>query len=200
MTTLYFVRHGDVHNPDQILYARLPGFRLSTLGETQAAAAGTYFKDRPLAAIYSSPQHRAQQTAGAIAQYHPALTIQTLELLDEIHSPFEGRPLADLDAMGWRLYTNLPAGYETAEDIMTRVVATIQQMRAAYPGQEVVCVSHGDVVLAARYWAKGIPFNDNTKNREALYPATASITALSFPDSDSLAKPVMTYTVPYEVD
>ena len=28
-TTIHFVRHGEVHNPDHILYERLPGFHLS---------------------------------------------------------------------------------------------------------------------------------------------------------------------------
>ena len=36
-TRVHVVRHGEVHNPDGILYGRLPGFRLSDTGRAQAA-------------------------------------------------------------------------------------------------------------------------------------------------------------------
>ena len=28
-TVVHLVRHGEVHNPEKVLYGRLPGFRLS---------------------------------------------------------------------------------------------------------------------------------------------------------------------------
>ena len=31
-TTIHFVRHGKVYNPDHLLYERLPGFHLSDRG------------------------------------------------------------------------------------------------------------------------------------------------------------------------
>ncbi len=194
-TTIHLIRHGDVHNPAKILYGRMPGYRLSDLGLQQAAAAGAYLKDRPLAAIFSSPQLRAQQTAAAVARYHPDLHIQVTPLIDEIDSPHEGRLLADLDAEGWVMYTNLPAGYETADEIVDRVVALIEQLRRDYAGREVVAVSHGDVVLSARFWASGIPFSDDTKNRVDLYPATASVTTLTF--ANGAPRPEMSYHRPY---
>ena len=36
-TIIHLLRHGEVHNPTKILYGRLPGFRLSALGEQMAA-------------------------------------------------------------------------------------------------------------------------------------------------------------------
>ena len=82
-----------------------------------------------------------------------------------------------------------------AADIVGRVVRLIGELRAAYPGREVVAVSHGDVVLAMRFWVEGIPFSDANKNRTSLYPATASVTTLTFaPGAD---RPVMTYHKPY---
>lgn len=195
MTTIHFVRHGEVFNPQKVLYGRLPGYHLSSQGQQQAAAAGTYLQDRPLAALYCSPQLRAQETAAAIARLHPGLTIQTSPLLDEVHSPHQGRPLAELDAEGWLLYTRLPAGYETPDQIVERIVRLTGELRADHPGQEVAAVSHGDVILALRFWAEGIPFSDETKNRTRLYPATASITTLSF--APGLDRPQVTYHKPY---
>lgn len=194
MTIIHVVRHGDVHNPEKILYGRLPGFRLSDLGEQQAAAAGAYLSDRPLQAVIASPQLRAQQTAGHIARHHK-LPVQTSPLIDEINTPHQGRPIAELDAEGWVIYTDLPEGYEKPEEVQERLLAQITAVREAYPDGEVVLVSHGDVVLATRFWVEGIVFTDDTKNRVRLYPATASVTTLVF--NGSAERPTMTYHQPY---
>lgn len=193
MTTIHFVRHGEVYNPDKILYGRLPGFRLSTAGESQAAAAGMHLSTRPLAAVISSPQLRARQTAEHIARPH-GLTVEVSALVDEVHSPYEGRPAAELDAQGWLLYTNVLPGYETPADIMARVLRQIDLLRARYPADEVAVVTHGDIVLAVQFWAQGIPFTDETKNSVAVYPATASITSMHF---NGHARPQFTYHRPY---
>lgn len=195
MTTIHFVRHGNVHNPEGILYGRLPGFRLSEAGIAQAEAAAAALKGRPLVAIYSSPQLRAQQTAALIARHHPGLKVRRTSLLDEVHSPHQGRPIAEMEATGWRLYENLPPGYETPQDVLARVRRFIQRVRRAHPEGEVVAVSHGDVVLALRFWVAGVPFTDDTKNTAPLYPATASITTLTF--ADGAAIPAMAYHRPY---
>jgi broad specificity phosphatase PhoE len=206
MTIIHVVRHGDVHNPQKIFYGRMPRFRLSELGQQQAAAAGEYLKDHPLAAIVSSPRLRARQTARAIANAHASanaqasahghngLKIQQSKLIDEIHNPHQGRPIAELDAEGWVLYEDLPPGYETAAEVQARAVRLINRLRRQYPDQEVVMVSHGDIVLSTRFWVEGITFTDDAKNRVRLYPATASITTLTF---DGSAAPTMTYHQPY---
>ncbi|HLU29778.1 MAG TPA: histidine phosphatase family protein, partial [Glycomyces sp.] len=38
-TIVHLLRHGEVHNPDGILYGRIPGFGLSDLGREMALAA-----------------------------------------------------------------------------------------------------------------------------------------------------------------
>jgi broad specificity phosphatase PhoE len=35
-TVVHMLRHGEVDNPGKVLYGRLPGFRLSELGEQMA--------------------------------------------------------------------------------------------------------------------------------------------------------------------
>ena len=35
-TTIHLMRHGEVYNPEGILYGRLPGYHLSTLGHQMA--------------------------------------------------------------------------------------------------------------------------------------------------------------------
>ncbi|MDP7364835.1 MAG: histidine phosphatase family protein, partial [Candidatus Latescibacteria bacterium] len=66
-TTIYLVRHGEVHNPEQIIYGRLPGFGLSTKGREQVEAAATALeKLKPFDVLYSSPLQRAQESAALL--------------------------------------------------------------------------------------------------------------------------------------
>ena len=37
-TTIHFVRHGKVYNPDHLLYERLPDFHLSDLGRRRGSS------------------------------------------------------------------------------------------------------------------------------------------------------------------
>ena len=36
LTKVHVMRHGEVHNPEQVLYGRLPGYYLSDRGQAQA--------------------------------------------------------------------------------------------------------------------------------------------------------------------
>lgn len=206
-TTIHFVRHGEVHNPDGVLYARLPGFRLSERGQDQARAAGAALRARPLAALFSSPQQRAQETAGFIAAAQAGCPVQTEPLIDEIHTPHAGRPLAELEAAGWDLYTGIPAGYERPADILRRTTAFVNRVRAAYAGQEVATVTHGDVVTFMILWANGIHV-DGTVPEDCpalllrlglpeIYPATASISTFAFASASPDAVPAFSYLRPY---
>ena len=48
---LHLVRHGEVHNPQRVLYGRLEGFGLSDLGHGMAAAAVTGLAGHPVTAL-----------------------------------------------------------------------------------------------------------------------------------------------------
>ena len=69
-TTVHLLRHGEVHNPEKVLYGRLPGYVLSDLGHEMAKRASVALADRDVAAVISSPLERAQQTATPVAQVH----------------------------------------------------------------------------------------------------------------------------------
>lgn len=62
-TTVYVMRHGEVHNPEQVLYGRLPDFHLSDRGRTQAAAVADWLADRDITYIVASPLERAQENS-----------------------------------------------------------------------------------------------------------------------------------------
>lgn len=199
-TMIHFVRHGEVHNPDQVLYSRLPNFRLSETGRQQAAAAGEFLASRPIAAIYASPQPRTQETASYIASHHE-VPIQTAEALNEVYTPYEGKHHSDLDALGWDLYTGIDAAYEQPEDILARTQAFIQQARQDHAGKEVVAVTHGDVLffyfmhIRGETVTAGYKFDLRRLGLDEAYPATAGIISYEF--TDDAALPEFRYTRPY---
>ncbi len=203
MTTIHLLRHGHVHNPEAILYGRLPNFRLSEAGIQQAEAAARYLADRPLAAIYSSPQRRARETAGIIAAERANLRLNISEFINELLTSYQGRPIKELEAMDWEFYRHVTPPNETPLDLIRRIKRFAAQVRAKHPGGEVAAVSHGDIVVFSMAWAEGVEIDGEFKRRvsfERGYPATASITSLHFAYDDPDTTPTATYVVPYDTE
>ena len=67
---MHVMRHGEVHNPEGILYGRLPGYRLSERGRAQAQAVADWLADHDIVCVVASPLQRAQETAAPIAARH----------------------------------------------------------------------------------------------------------------------------------
>ena len=86
---IHLVRHGEVYNPDGILYGRLPGFHLSELGQRMAAAAADELAGHPITALYASPLQRAQESAAPWGERF-GLEIVTDDRLIEPTNRFEG--------------------------------------------------------------------------------------------------------------
>lgn len=198
---IFFVRHGEVHNPGTIFYGRLPRFRLSTLGERQAEATGRVLAGEPLAAIYTSPLLRARQTGRIIAREHPAIPVKTTRAIVEIRSRLQGTSTETLDATGWNFYEpRLHDDDETITDIAARIAGFARLMQRRYPGRAVVAVTHGDILAVARSRFSGWPLA-LASIRGAVYPGTASILRVTLgPELQPLdvryGQPPMIGTVP----
>ena len=183
---IQLIRHGEVHNPQGVLYGRLPGFALSPKGAQQARAAGRFLQDQPIAALFASPLLRARQTAAHIVQHLNGLKIQTSSLLNEVRTPFEGMPAGQVDARKGDLYTGSGPPYEQPLDVLHRLQAFLWRQRRRYPDQVIAAVTHGDVITFTVLWALG--WTPTARNKTRLqqaglpeaYPAHASITALIF--------------------
>jgi broad specificity phosphatase PhoE len=201
MTRIIFVRHGEVHNPDDVYYGRLPNFHLSEHGRAQAQAAALALRDVPLAALFASPQPRAQETAAFIAQ-HQRASPQTHQLLNEVYSPFDGMSHHSLAQRGYDLYTGSPKTYEQPIDIIERVRGFWSQVRREYAGQTIAAVTHGDIIAFAILWAKGVPLLPSERHYQRFgfpdqYPATASMTTFTFTTADEREMPSVIYARPY---
>lgn len=195
MTVIHFIRHGEVYNPEGILYGRLPRFGLSDKGRNQAVAVAAYLQNRPLDAIYASPMLRARQTAAYIVQHHPDQRVHISRLITETYTPHEGRTLEDLAATGWNMFEGIPAEYEQPADIFNRAQRFIQRMCKTYPNGEVAAVSHGELLLWMHLWSRGLDFTPETQFEIDPFPEPASVTTLTLTDSRPV--PELTYHRPY---
>lgn len=197
------MRHGHVLNPRNILYGRLPGFSLSELGLGQAQAAGEWLADKPITAIYSSPMERARQTAAIVAASHEAISPIVDERIIEVSTPHEGRPTAELEAVGWDLYTGNEPPHESPSIVLERVLDFFEHVVSARAGESLVAVAHGDILVFPWLYAQGVEADALLKDRlieYALpvdYPATASIMTFKFDAPPRESLPQVAYTCPY---
>ncbi|MBA2363467.1 MAG: histidine phosphatase family protein [Chloroflexia bacterium] len=185
-TTILLIRHADVHNPEQILYGRLPRFRLSDDGLAQAEMTANALAAEPVAAIYSSPMLRARQTAKIIARQQPDAPIRESKLLQEVQTSWQGTRWAELGPNA-NLYEPLrnPSD-ESMDDVGDRMERFVRQLLRRHAGETAVCVSHADPVMIGRVRIEGKPLNLQTI-RTPDYPERASVTRLLFSEDGSLA-------------
>ena len=162
---VYLVRHGEVHNPDGLVYADLPGFGLSARGRRQALWAGEFLASRPIGAVYTSPLDRAIQTASAITPPHH-LDYETAPALTEwaLLRRWRGLAWAELDhhrpgELSAYLTHPLEMGFapESVEELAARIGGTISALAGRHPDGQIVVVSHQDPIQTARLHLTGRP-------------------------------------------
>jgi broad specificity phosphatase PhoE len=147
-TIVHMLRHGEVYNPDHILYGRLPGFRLSELGVQMAKAAAEYLAGHDVTYVVASPLERAQQTAEPFAAEF-GLPIAIDDNLIESANFFEGKRVgagdgALHDPKNWWVLRDpvTPSWGEPYKAIAQRMFTALQTARERAEGHEALCVSH----------------------------------------------------------
>lgn len=188
-TVVHLLRHGEVDNPNRILYGRLPGYLLSQRGEAMAERARDWFADRDIVRVVSSPMERAQQTAAPLAA-ELGLPVHVDGRLIEAASVFEGKPFGIGDGAlrspaAWRhLYNPFrPSWGEPYAQVAQRMHAAIAAARDAAPGQASVLVSHQMPIWIARLRAEGRRLWHDPRHRQC---SLASVTTFLY-DDDRLA-------------
>ncbi len=185
-TIISFVRHGEVYNPHNICYGRLPRYRLSENGRNQAAATSQILQSQGVTAVYSSPMLRARQTARIIREMLGLPMVHRSANLIESYYPFEGQPCAVVAARGWDVYTGSPPEYEQPGDIVARMTKFIRLARRKHGGGHIIAVSHGDPIAFTALWAAGLPLTVKDSHRLGRigladdYPGHAAVLSLSF--------------------
>ena len=195
-TTVHLVRHGEVFNPEKLLYGRLPGYRLSSLGEQMAERIGDVMSKRDVTHVVASPLERAQQTATPLAQ-RLQQQIHTDDDLIEADNVFEGKRVSVGDGVlrqpsAWRhLYNPFrPSWGEPYVEVAARMRLAVTKARQAARGHEAVLVSHQLPIWIARLDAERRRFVHDPRSRQC---SLASVTSLTF-DDDELT--IITYSEP----
>jgi len=155
ITTIHFIRHGLVHNPQRIYYGRLPRFGLSETGRAQAARAGAYMAGKPLDVIFTSPMLRARQTA-ALVRGERRIPLRVSQLLNEVRSPYDGQPWRVLEERDYDVYTGSGPEFEQPADVLERMLRFVARARREFAGGSVAAVSHGSPLAIIHDWARGI--------------------------------------------
>lgn len=212
ITTINFVRHGKVMNPGHLLYERLPGFHLSSVGRRMAQATAQYIAAdqtmRKAVAVYSSPLERTQETAAEILQalnaerheqHEAPLELITDTRIIEAGNEFRGRRIGHGSGALWhyrnlRLVRNLwkPSWGESYASIAERVGRFAQEKVRQYPGEQIIVVSHESPIWAYRHLLETGHAEHNMLLR---HTSLASITSVSY-NSDTGAVTSITYEDP----
>ncbi|MGH3433277.1 MAG: histidine phosphatase family protein [Thermocrispum sp.] len=195
-TVVHFLRHGEVHNPDGILYGRLPGYKLSATGVQQALTVAEFLSNNDVTHVVASPLQRAQETAVPIAAGH-RLEIATDEQLIESSNKFEGMRVAVGDGVlrhpqHWPKLRNplRPSWGEPYLHIARRILGAAFAARAAAEGHEAVCISHQLPIWTLRRLLEGKRLWHDPRKREC---SLASLTSFEF-DGETLTE--VGYTEP----
>ena len=169
-TTLLLIRHGATEANELVPYI-LQGDGmdgpLSETGRAQAAAAGDFLEDVPLAAVYSSGLVRANQTAAAIAGPH-GLEVQIAEGIREVN-------VGDWEGMNWgAIERDHPAEYaafranpghvaylagESYAAVLARAAPALDALLLKHAGERFAVVAHNVVNRAYLAALLGMPLD-----------------------------------------
>lgn len=175
---IHLVRHGEVHNPDGILYGRIPGYHLSELGHRMAEAAAASLAGHPVTGLYASPLQRAQESAQPWSARF-ALPIVTDERIIEPHNWFEGKRMSDelKNPRSWLKLANplRPSWGEPFKDVEARLLAAVGDAWSNADGGEVVLVSHQMPIVMVARSVKGMSLPHDPRKRRCTLSSITTV-------------------------
>ncbi len=191
-TIVHLLRHGEVENPDHIMYGRLPGWHLSALGRGMAERVAKRISDRDIVHLVSSPLERARETSAPLAEAL-GLPVHVDDRLLEAENSFQGKPFgpgdrAWLHPTAWPRLRNpfRPSWGEPYRQIASRMLAAAWAARDAAEGHEAVCVSHQLPIWTLRRLVERKPLAHVPTQRQC---GLASLTSITF-DGDRVLRVV----------
>jgi len=185
-TMVHLLRHGEVHNPEGILYGRRDGFHLSELGRRMAQRVADVVGDRDIVHLRSSPLERAQETAAPLAaarRLEPVIDPRVIESSNKFEGIDFGQGAMTLLKRPhlWRYLYNpfKPSWGEPYREMAARMMAAVEDARDAARGHEAVVVSHQLPIWTTRLAAEDRSFVHDPRSREC---TLCSLTTLHFED------------------
>ncbi|MCW2817277.1 MAG: phosphatase [Marmoricola sp.] len=182
-TIVHLLRHGEVENPEGVLYGRAPGFGLSARGRSMALAASQVLAGRDVALVVTSPMQRAQETAWPLAD-RLGVEVTVDQRLVESTNRLQGQRV-DMNTSVlrqpavWRHLWNplRPSWGEPYRDVASRVLAAVEDARVRADGRECVLVSHQVPIWVTRRALEGRRLAHHPRHREC---GLCSVTSLTF--------------------
>lgn len=155
-TTIFLIRHGEVNNPNRIIYGRAVDVPLHQRGFEQIQSLAYQLKGQGVnpAVIYSSPLRRAVESAQTLAAAFPhAPVIKVPDLQDADHQGLETKTLDWLATIGGDVYqlSEYKETIEAPEPMAQRMINVVQTVSKHHAGDTVFVVSHGDPIAFARW-------------------------------------------------
>lgn len=170
--TIYFIRHGQVYNPKNIIYGRLPGFSLSSQGRKSIEEIAQELKNRGISYLYTSSLLRARQTAQILGKSWN-LVPRISSLLIETNLIVAGVPLDVFkNEIQPKIYNPeyILKGQESIDMQAERMKKFVSLMEKRYTGATIAAVSHGDPLMILRASILGKEFTFQYKKEHYLRP------------------------------
>lgn len=159
------IRHGVTAETGKVLTGRLPGVPLSDRGRLGARIVADRLSERKIKAVYSSPIRRCRETARIVAAPHNVTVLTEGGLIEADYGTWSGRRLADLYRLkAWnRLMAaasrfTFPEG-ESLFDTQVRAVGALESLARQHGEEEVILVSHSDVIRVLLCHYLGMPLD-----------------------------------------
>lgn len=181
---LFLVRHGetDWNAPPK----RFQGKRdvpLNNQGLRQAECLSLFFKEENIAVLYSSPLHRAYQTAEIISRFHNVNIELDERLVEMDFGVWEGMSVDKIQRENpemWVLWNDNPQSLsldtsENLSQLVDRSMAAIRRINEQ-PGRKKIIVTHGAFLRAAMLGFTGRTLSQFNKIEQA----NASINVIAF--------------------
>ena len=170
VTTLIIVRHGEVNNPQNVLYGRLPGFGITQTGIQQIRNTLSEIKNYLVSAIYCSPLLRARQSVAVFAghfKHKPKISFH----FNEVNLIFDGMSLKQYKSqIQPRLYMadNIEKGQESITQIKDRMLKFVFLVKKRHALKTVLAVSHGDPIVILKSALESMNFTWQYKKNNYL--------------------------------
>ncbi len=164
---IYFVRHGEVANPKEVLYGRLPGFGLSQNGIEQVSDTAKILVKHKIQHVYTSPLLRARQTSAIIGKAVHCTPIVRWSLIESKWAR-EGMPLKEFrEKIEEKMYSGeyQRNGQESVKSQEKRMLAFIEKVTRKHLAGKIVAVSHGDPIMILRAKLENVPFTYDYKKK-----------------------------------
>ena len=178
MEYLFVVRHGATRANEDDVDAGSLDFPLAKKGKKEVAFIAKSLSRLDIDGVYSSPVHRAVQTAKILAKPH-GLTPKLLDELVEakLKPNFVGKP-------GRHHILQSPEAFqETYDELQERVLRAVSKIQAEVKTNAIM-VSHGDVIVALLQHV--VERKDGHSGYYVIHPNPGSLSVIQFTDRPRL--------------